>query len=170
MDSNSKTVRGITSSIRKMTISPEQTAIHKAIHKIIINPGKYIAAFNILLKAWIKANIRRIDSIDMLLICDELLAYEMPKEFMVWYFDERRPTIVKFNRFNMFRQQHGDKIKAVKVIQQSHLPVATGTAYRGEDMSAIAAADAFGPQGGRKKRTQHRRMRRTRIINRKSRK
>lgn len=159
MASNSKTVSKITSSIRKMTISPEQTAIHK----IIINPGKYIAAFNILLRAWIRANILSIDH-TLGLICDELLSYEMPPEFMLWYFDERRPTIAKFNKFNMFREQHGDKIKAVNVIQQSHLPVATDATYR-PVMSAIAAADAFGPRGGgRKKRTQHRRMRRTRII------
>ena len=160
MASNSNTVHGITSSIRKMTISPEEAAIGE----ITANPEQYITAFNILLKDWIKPNIRIIVHRDMLLICDELLAYEMPPDFMLWYFDKRR-TIAKFNKFNMFRQQHGDKIKATVVIQQSHLsvPVATGTTYR-PDMSAIAAANAFGPQGGRKKRTQHRRMRRTRII------
>lgn len=162
MASDSKTVHGITNSIRKMTISPKKAAMHK----IIANPGKYIAAFNILLRAWIRANILSIDH-TLALICDELLSYEMPPDFMVWYFDKRR-TVAKFNKFNMFREQHGDKIKATAVIQQSHLsvPVATGT-YR-PDMSAIAAADAFGPpparEGGRKKRTQHRRMRRTRII------
>ena len=157
---NSKTVRGITSSIQK-TISPEKAAIST----ITETPGKYIAAFNILLRAWIRANIRGIVYRDMLLICDELLSYEMPPDFMRWYFHKH--AISNFNKFNMFREQHGDKIKAIAVIQQSHrsVPVATGTAYR-RDMSAIAAADAFGPsrQGGRKKRTQHRRMRRTRII------
>ena len=40
-----KPVRGITSSIRKMTIFPEKAAIGE----IIANPGKYIAAFNILI-------------------------------------------------------------------------------------------------------------------------
>jgi hypothetical protein len=136
-----------------MTLSPE-----KAIRKITANPEQYIDAFNILLKAWIRANIRRIDRRDMLLICDTLLAYEMPADFMVWYFDESHPTIDKFVEFNMFRQQHGDKIKATAVIQ---LPVATGTKHR-ENMSVIAAADAFGPNGGRKKRTQYRRRMRMR--------
>jgi hypothetical protein len=137
-----------------MTLSPEKAAIGK----ITAKPEQYIDAFNILLKTWIHANIRRIDRSDMLLICDELLTYEMPADFMLWYFDKSR-TIVKFNKFNMFRQEHGDKIKAVNVIQQSHLPVATGTIR--EDMRTIEAADAFGPNpnGGRKKRTQHRRMR-----------
>ena len=157
MASNPKTVRGITRSIHKMTLSPEEIAIRK----ITANPEQYIAAFNILRRAWIKANIRRIDPSDMLLICDELLTYEMPADFMVWYFDKSR-TIVKFNKFNMFRQEHGDKIKAVNVIQRSHLPVATGTAYR-PNMRTIEAADAFGPpQGGRKKRTQYRRRMRMR--------
>ena len=168
MASDSKTVHGITSSIRKMTISPKKAAMHK----IIANPGKYIAAFNILLRAWIRANIELgnplIDD-TIRLAYYELLSYEMPPEFMVWYFDKRRTMVAKFNKFNMFREQHGDKIKATAVIQQSHLsvPVATGATYR-PDMSAIAAADAFGPpparEGGRKKRTQQRRMRRTRII------
>lgn len=152
-------MHGITSSIRKMTISPEKAAIRK----IIAKPQKYITAFNILLRAWIKAHILSIDH-TLGLICDELLSYEMPPDFMVWYFD-KRSAIDKFNKFNMFREQHGDKIKATAVIQQSHIPVpvATGATYR-PDMSAIAAADAFGPNGGRKKRTQQRRMRRTRII------
>ena len=154
---------GITSS--QKTISPEEAAIRK----IIANPGKYIAAFNILLKAWIRANIELGNpSIDITIRLPyyELATHEMPSDFMVWYFDKRRTMVAKFNKFNMFREQHGDKIKATAVIQQSHLPVpvATGATYR-PDMSAIAAADAFGPAGGgRKKRTQHRRMRRTRII------
>lgn len=169
MASNSETVRGITRSIRKMTISPEKAAIHK----IIANPGKYIAAFNILLRAWIRANIELGNpSIDVTirLAYYEILTNEMPPDFMVWYFDKRRTMVSKFNNFNMFREQHGYKIKATAVIQQSHLlvPVAIGATYR-PNMSAIAAADAFGPPpaagyGGRKKRTQHRRMRRTRII------
>ena len=152
-------VHDIARSIRKMTISPEKAAIGK----ITTNPEQYIAAFNILLRAWINANIRSFDDHAMLLICDELLSYEMPPDFMRWYFHKH--AISNFNKFNMFREQHGDKIKAIAVIQQSHrsVPVATGTAYR-RNMSAIAAASAFGPQGGRKKRTQHRRMRRTRII------
>jgi hypothetical protein len=141
-------------------ISPEEIAIRK----ITANPEQYIAAFNILIRTWIKANIRRIDRRDMLSICDELLAYEMPAEFMVWYFHKHANS--KFNSFNMFREQHGNKIKATAVIQQSHLPATTGTAYR-EDMRTIAAADAFRPNsngsnGGRKKRTQYRRRMRMR--------
>ena len=157
MASKPNTVRGITSSIHKMTLSPEESAIHK----IIANPKQYIDAFNILLRTWIRANIQS-SNYDMLRTLDELSSSEMPADFMVWYFDKSR-TIVKFNKFNMFRQEHGDKIKAVNVIQQSHLPVATSTAYR-EDMSAIKSADAFGPgpNGGRKKRTQYRRRMRMR--------
>ena len=75
--------------------------------------------------------------------------------------------VVKFDKFNTFRQQHGDKIKATAVIQQSHIRVHVAASHASLDMRAIRAADAFGPApggGGRKKRTQHRRMRRTRII------
>ena len=162
MASNSKS-KGIKSSIGK-TESPKKAAIHK----IIENPKQYIAAFNILLRAWIRANIELgnpLIDVNIRFKYHEIVSHEMPPDFMVWYFDKRRTMVAKFNKFNMFRQEHGDKIKATAVIQQSHLsvPVATGT----YDMSAIAAADAFGPparEGGRKKRKQTRRMRRTRII------
>ena len=153
----------LTSSIHKMTISPQQAAIRK----ITKNPTKYVAAFNILLRSWIRANISSLIPIH---IYYELLGNEMPQDFMLWYFGHNNYT--KFNKFNTFRELHGDKIKAVNVIQQHHLTAATShhtlkSEYRPVDMSAIAVADAFGSpsQGGRKQRkqtrarTQHRRMR-----------
>ena len=68
-----------------MAISREEAAI-TTITTITANPEQYITAFNILLKDWIKANILRIDDRTLLLICDELLSYEMPPDFMMWYF------------------------------------------------------------------------------------
>jgi hypothetical protein len=159
MASKPNTVRGITSSIQKMTLSPEKAAIRK----ITAKPEQYIDAFNSLVRAWIRANIElgnpSID-LDIRLRYYEIVSHEMPADFMVWYFDEHRTMVAKFNRFNMFRQQHGDKIKATAVIQQSHLPVATGT-YR-PDRRVFEVADAFAPNGGRKKRTQYRRRMRMR--------
>lgn len=157
----------LASSIRKMTISSTKT---DAVREIIANPNKYTTEFNILLRSWIRANFNSLPPTTHIQIYYELLGNEMPPNFMLWYFGHNNDT--KFDKFNTFRKQHGDKIKATAVIQQHHLSAATShhtlkSEYRPVDMSAIAVADAFGSpsQGGRKQRkqtrarTQHRRMR-----------
>jgi hypothetical protein len=147
----------LTSSIRKMTISSTKT---DAVREIIANPNKYTTEFNILLRSWIKANLNSLPPTHIR-IYYELLANEMPPNFMLWYFGHNNDT--KFDKFNTFRKQHGDKIKATAVIQARLLRPATIDT----DMSVLAAADAFRPtQGGRKKRKQTRvrtRQRRMRI-------
>lgn len=137
----------LASSIRKMTISSTKT---DAVREIIANPNKYTTEFNILLRSWIKAHLNSLPPTHIQ-IYYELLGNEMPPNFMLWYFGHNNDT--KFDKFNTFRKQHGDKIKATAVIQARLLRPAT----IGTDMSVLAAANAFGPdQGGRKKRKQTR--------------